>query len=55
MRVQEPYFGKLAAFAGRKIYLVAATLRPETMYAFAQPHTCVGVTATSLTLCVLSP
>jgi len=36
MRVQEPYFGKLAAFAGRKIYLVAATLRPETMYALTQ-------------------
>eukprot|EP00795_Rhopilema_esculentum_P000827 gene827-10569_t len=32
MQVLEPYKGKLSPLAGKKIFLVAATLRPETMY-----------------------
>lgn len=32
LQVKEPYPEKLKAFAGQKIFLVAATLRPETMY-----------------------
>ncbi|POM81028.1 Leucine-tRNA ligase, partial [Phytophthora palmivora] len=32
LRVQEPFPEKLAALAGKKVYLAAATLRPETLY-----------------------
>ncbi|KAK4887053.1 hypothetical protein RN001_003324 [Aquatica leii] len=32
MKVMEPYSSKLSAFGKRPIFLVAATLRPETMY-----------------------
>lgn len=32
LKVLEPFPEKMAALAGRKVYLVAATLRPETMY-----------------------
>ncbi|XP_046391331.1 leucine--tRNA ligase, cytoplasmic [Ischnura elegans] len=32
MRVLEPYPEKLRSFAGKSVFLVAATLRPETMY-----------------------
>lgn len=32
MKVQQPYPDKLKVVAGKPVYLVAATLRPETMY-----------------------
>ena len=32
MQVLEPYPASLAALAGKAVFLVAATLRPETMY-----------------------
>lgn len=32
MEVQAPFTGKLEALAGKKVFLAAATLRPETMY-----------------------
>eukprot|EP00794_Sanderia_malayensis_P007562 gene7562-8400_t len=32
MQVHEPYKGKFSELSGNKIFLVAATLRPETMY-----------------------
>uniref|UniRef100_H3G7T4 leucine--tRNA ligase n=1 Tax=Phytophthora ramorum TaxID=164328 RepID=H3G7T4_PHYRM len=32
LRVQEPFPDKLAALAGKKVFLAAATLRPETLY-----------------------
>lgn len=32
LRVQEPFKGKLEGLAGKPVYLVCGTLRPETMY-----------------------
>ena len=32
LQVQEPYRGKLEQLAGKKVFLVCGTLRPETMY-----------------------
>ncbi|XP_048459558.1 leucine--tRNA ligase, cytoplasmic isoform X1 [Rhincodon typus] len=32
MKILEPYPAKLSGFKGRNVYLVAATLRPETMF-----------------------
>ncbi|TDH72962.1 hypothetical protein CCR75_007596 [Bremia lactucae] len=32
LRVQEPFSNSLATLAGKKVYLAAATLRPETLY-----------------------
>jgi leucyl-tRNA synthetase len=34
LEVVGPFTGKLAALSGKRVFLTAATLRPETMYAY---------------------